>query len=150
MAANRRIDYRVPESRLITEFHRNAAGVASTVNLSKSGLYLVKPYFMGPLGPRQVQLEIPVPEAGDSIWATGQVVFEAIGKQQVGTGIRFVDMARFHRGLLRDIIEIRRAELKSRMMRELRWKKLVSYQGAPCFAPPPAPRRSASEHVLMG
>lgn len=137
MSLDRRETLRVPESRLITEIIVERPSAASMVNVSATGLYTVKPLYSGRTGPRLVQLEIPLPEASESVWATGQVVFEAVGRRSIGAGIRFVDMAGFHRSLLRDLVEHRRREVLEAMLREIMWRKELKAHPSPFAAPPP-------------
>jgi hypothetical protein len=137
MSMDRRQTLRVPESRLITEIVVERPSPASIVNLSATGLYTVKPISSGLYGPRLVQLEIPVPEASESIWAAGDIVFESVGNGGVGTGIRFREMARFHHGLLQDIVELRRQEILAAMLQQIKWRKELAAHPSPFVAPPP-------------
>jgi len=137
MSKDRRDSFRVSETRLITEIVSDRPSAASAVNLSSSGLYTVKPARTGRRGPRLVQLEIPLPEASESIWATGEIVFEAVGRWSMGSGIHFVDMANAHRRLLEDYLEHRRREVLARLLREIRWRKQLAACPSPFVAPPP-------------
>jgi hypothetical protein len=137
MSLDRRETLRVPESRLITEIVLERPSAASIVNLSATGLYTVKPISSGLYGPHVVQFEIPVPEASESIWAAGDIVFESVGTGGVGTGIRFREMARFHKGLLQDIVEQRRQEILAAMLQQIKWRKELAAHPSPFVAPPP-------------
>jgi hypothetical protein len=137
MSLDRRETLRVPESRLITEIFVERPYAASIANISNTGLYTVKPLASGIRGPRLVQMEIPLPEASDSVWATGEVVFEAVGSKSVGAGIRFLDMARGHRRLIGDFIEERRQQIVAAMLREIMWRKELMAHPSPFSAPPP-------------
>lgn len=137
MSLDRRETLRVPESRLITEIVTERPYAASVTNVSATGLYTVKPRTSGLRGPRVVQLEIPLPEAAESVWATGEVVFEAVGTRSVGCGIRFLDMANLHRSLLEDLVEQRRREILEAMLREIMWRKELGAHPSPFAAPPP-------------
>jgi hypothetical protein len=137
MSLDRRQTLRVPESRLITEIVMERPGVSSVVNLSATGLYTVKPISSGLYGPRLVQFEIPVPEASESIWAAGDIVFESVGSGGVGTGVRFREMARFHKSLLEDIVEQRRKEILAAMLQQIKWRKELAAHPSPFVAPPP-------------
>jgi len=145
MSLDRRETLRVPESRLITEIVTERPFAASVVNVSATGLYTVKPRTMAGLrGPRLVQLEIPLPEASESVWALGKVVFEALGQRSVGAGIRFLEMASFHRALLKDLVETRRREILGAMLREIMWRKQLGAHPSPFAAPPP----KLTEHTV--
>ena len=117
MASDRRDTLRIPDNRLITEFVFNRPDAASIVNLSAEGIYTVKSTRQRSLrGPRKIQMEIPIPEASESIWAMGEIVFERVGMSCVGSGIRFLAMANKHKNILRDLIENRRHELLAEMI----------------------------------
>jgi hypothetical protein len=137
MSLDRRETLRVPESRLITEIFSERPFAASVVNVSSTGLYTVKPLVSGLRGPSLLQMEIPLPEASESVWATGEVVFEAVGRKSVGAGIRFVDMADVHRRLIDDLVEHRRRSILEAMLREIIWRKELQAHPSPFTAPPP-------------
>lgn len=137
MSHDRRRDIRVPESRLITQIVSERPYAASIVNLSSTGLYAVKPASSGLSGPRRIQLEIPIPEASDSVWATGEVVFETAGTGGVGAGVRFDQMASPHETMIRDLVEHRRQELLAAMLQQIRWRKELAAHPSPFTAPPP-------------
>ena len=69
MAMERRYTLRVPDNRLITEIASEKPSAASIVNVSNTGLFTVKKATMNTVGHRLIQMEIPVPEASESIWA---------------------------------------------------------------------------------
>ena len=136
MSSDRRENFRVPDSRLITEFFSDRPNAASLVNLSDSGLFTVKPPSRTPYRRenRIIQMEIPVPEASESIWAAGEVVYERAGQSCTGAGIRFVSMADFHKKLIRDMVEYRRQDILGQMLREIRRRKQLAAYPNP-FAP---------------
>jgi|WetSurMetagenome_2_1015567.scaffolds.fasta_scaffold1156330_1 hypothetical protein len=137
MSHDRRVALRVPESRLITEIVSEEPFAASAVNLSTTGLYTVKPFSSGPRGPRIIQVEIPVPEANESVWAKGEIVFESVSARSMGTGIRLLAMAKRDMGLIADVVEMRRREILGRMLREIKWRKELAAYPSPFTAPPP-------------
>jgi hypothetical protein len=130
MSSNRRDALRIPESRLITQIAKERPDVASIVNLSNGGLFTVKPPTRW--GEKQeqgiVQVEIPLPEASESVWAVGEIVYQRRGLSCTGTGIRFLSMANCHQSLIKDLVEYRRLEILEGMMAELmRQKNLAGY-----------------------
>lgn len=141
MSSNRRGEFRVPESRLITEIATEMPYVSSIVNVSNNGLYTMKPVTSGRLGPRIIQLEIPVPEASESLWATGEIVFETESPTGVGTGIRIKQMPNCHRSLLADMVEDRRKWFLKSMLKEILWRKQLAKSPNPYMAPPPPARQ---------
>ncbi|MCP4606755.1 MAG: PilZ domain-containing protein [Proteobacteria bacterium] len=138
MTNDRRDNLRVPENRLITEIVSEKPGAASIINVSHNGIFTVKSSKSGRQGPKLIQLEIPVPEASESIWALGEIVFERVGKKRMGSGIRFLNMANFHYTLLKDMVEIRRQEVLEQMMSEVRRRKELAAHPSP-FATPLRP-----------
>lgn len=135
----RRVDYRVPDGRLITEFISQEPFVASVVNLSHTGLYTVMPATdeNSKRTNTSIQLEIPVPETADSIWASGEVVFKTQRGNGLGCGIRFKHMANAHRQMLKDMVEQGRQRVLEHMMEQIRWKKELCCFPSPFVAPPP-------------
>jgi len=84
-----------------------------------------------------VQLEIPVPEASETIWAMGEVVFDKVASKTMGSGIRFKAMANRDWGFVRDIVESRRQWVLEQMMQEILWRKELAAHPSPFTAPPP-------------
>jgi hypothetical protein len=149
MASDRRDNCRVPDSRLITEIVTENPFAASIVNISNTGMFTVKPVSCGLRGPRILQLEIPVPEANESIWATGEIMFETKSLDSVGSGIHFLNMARGHRALIGDLVEHRRKEILASMLREIQWRKELAAYPSPYMAPPPPVREDTVRMYLM-
>jgi hypothetical protein len=137
MTQDRRVNFRVPDSRLITEIVSENPFAASIVNVSDTGIYTVKPVTAGVRGPRLVQLEIPIPEASDSVWATGEIMFETVSTRTVGAGIRFCNIARPHRRMIADLVEHRRKQILAAMLHEIRWRKELALNPSPFTAAPP-------------
>jgi hypothetical protein len=133
MSSDRRENLRVPDNRLITEFISDRPNAASVVNVSDTGIFTVKPpsRLRYRPGSRIIQLEIPVPEASESVWASGEVVFERAGQSAIGSGIRFVSMADFHRKLIRDVVEYRKQDMLGQMLREIKRRKELAVDPTP-------------------
>ncbi|MCP4680546.1 MAG: PilZ domain-containing protein [Deltaproteobacteria bacterium] len=138
MMQDRRDTVRVPDNRLITEIIDDKPNAASVINMSGYGLYTIKASPRAPRGPRIIQLEIPVPEASDSIWAMGEIVFERVGMSCVGAGIRLLNMADRHYSLLKDMVEYRRQEILQRMMTGIKWRKDLAKSCTPFTSKPQA------------
>lgn len=149
MSCDRREVIRVPESRLITEIINEKPNVASIVNVSPQGLFTIKPKKPSLFGVERVQLEIPIPEASESVWAVGEVVFERKGLSALGSGIRFLAMADRHRRLIRDMVEYRRQVLLERMMREIERRKQLAAHPSPFTGPPPAPTQDTVKMFIL-
>lgn len=137
MSSERRDTLRIPDSRLITEFVFNQPNAASVVNLSSTGIYTVKPSTDRRLrGPRRIQLEIPLPEASESVWVLGEIVFERVGMSCMGAGIRFARMADFHQRLIDELVETRRQQMIGQMLSAAKQYKDLTYFPQPFGQPP--------------
>jgi hypothetical protein len=151
MSSDRRDTLRIPDNRLITEFVLNRPDAASIVNLSSEGIYTVKSTRNRSLrGPRKIQMEIPVPEASEAIWAVGEIVFERVGMSCVGSGIRFLTMAQRHKDLLRDLIEVRRHELLAQMIHVAQAQKDLTRIPSVGDPGPPSPRENTQVMYRLG
>ncbi len=142
MGIERRHALRVPDCRMITEINQENPNTSSVVNFSATGVFTVKPKSFNRLGPRKVQLEIPVPEAAQTVWALGEVVFDRVSPKNCGSGIRFLAMAGKDERLIQEFIEYRRNEIVGQMMREIRWRKQLAAHPSPFAAPPPPVREN--------
>jgi hypothetical protein len=82
---------------LAEEAHRYFA-----TDLSAQGLYMERP--LGPMqrGSDKMRLEIQLPNADETIWATGEVVYDRIDSLFHGSGVRFTAMTSSHALWLRD------------------------------------------------
>jgi PilZ domain len=139
MSNNRRDTLRVPEGRLITQIVNENPHVASIVNVSSTGLFTIKPAQRTRFKSGKIQVEIPVPEACDSIWASAEVVFERAGQSCIGSGLRFIAMANHDKKLLKDVVEMRRQEILTYMMSEICRRKELAQFPSPFEQPLPAP-----------
>ncbi len=150
MVTDRRIKIRVPDNRLITEIVSERPNAASLVNVSDTGFYSVKPTVSRRLrGPRQVQVEIPLPEASESVWALGEVVFERLGLSCIGSGIRFLYMADGHRNLIRDLVAIRKQNLMAMLVEGIQEKKDLAKNPSPfAFDPPKLSEDTVKMYLL--
>lgn len=92
------------------------------VDLSPEGARLERPYLGGPT-PREIVLELEVPEIDEVIWARGEVCFDQVRQAPRGqggplgllrtTGIRLVSAAMRDLRMLREcVIETHRARQK--------------------------------------
>lgn len=140
MPAERRENLRVPDNRPITEIVAELPWASNVVNVNTTGILTIKPARAGLHGPRVVQVQIPIPEASDSIWAKGRVVFEAVNPYRVGAGIELVSMADRHRRLLADLVEYRRQQLIAHLRQQVQLRKQLGAQPTPFVAPPPERR----------
>jgi hypothetical protein len=101
---DRRYERRVPLEMYLNAYVEDRPHRGFTVNLSESGLYL-NTLSRTPLPPlTSVGLELALPGARETIWAAGQLCYDASDDYFHGEGIRFVAMARRHLRLLHDYL----------------------------------------------
>lgn len=101
MTQNRRRSERLPVGFYVDQIVGEDPHRCFTTDLSAIGLYMER--LVEPLqrSSSVVQLEIPLPQTGDSIWAKGEVIYDRFDALFHGTAVRFTGMARFHQRLLR-------------------------------------------------
>jgi hypothetical protein len=114
MTQNRRCSERLPVGFYVEQIVGDDPHRCFTSDLSAVGLYMERPY--EPLARRTtlVQLEIPLPNTSDAIWAKGEVVYDRFDALFHGTAVRFTGMARFHQRMLREWL--RETTLRSRFI----------------------------------
>jgi hypothetical protein len=102
MTHNRRRSERVPVGFYVEQIISDDPHRCFTTDLSPIGLYMER--LAAPLerSSSVVQLEIPLPNGSDSIWAKGEVIYDRFDALFHGTAVRFTGMARYHQRLLRD------------------------------------------------
>jgi hypothetical protein len=105
---DRRYEERVPLELYLTAYVEDRPQRAFTVNVSERGLYL-NTLSRAPLPPSTtIALELALPGAAETIWASGQLRYDAADRYFYGEGIRFVAMAGRHLRLLQDFLAGRR------------------------------------------
>jgi hypothetical protein len=104
MRVDRRYEQRVPLEMYLNAYVEDRPQRAFTVNLSESGLLLntVSRARLPPLS--RFGLELALPGTPETIWAAGQLCYDASDDYFYGEGIRFVAMARRHFRLLHDFL----------------------------------------------
>jgi hypothetical protein len=103
-AVDRRYDKRVPLEMYLTTYVQDRPTRGFTANLSESGLYL-NTLAGARLPPRtSFGLELALPGVTETIWAAGQLCYDALDDYFQGNGIRFVRMANRHLHLLHDFL----------------------------------------------
>jgi hypothetical protein len=102
MTQNRRRSERLPVGFYVDQIVGEDPHRCFTTDLSAIGLYMER--LAEPLQRNSsvVQLEIPLPQTGDSIWAKGEVIYDRFDALFHGTAVRFTGMARSHQRLLRE------------------------------------------------
>lgn len=118
----RRLDPRVDVETFCSELLTRGERPAMVVDLSPLGARIERPYLGGPT-PREIDLELEVPEMDEVIWARGEVCFDQVRQAPPGqggalgllrtTGIRLVSAAMRDLRMLREcVIETHRARQK--------------------------------------
>ena len=102
MKSERRLSQRIQVGFYMTQIIGDQPHQCFTTDLSAIGLYaerLVEPFERNS---RVVQVQLPLPDTNDAIWAKGEVVYDNFDSIFHGSAIRFTAMARKHQRLLRD------------------------------------------------
>lgn len=110
MTDNRRCSERIPVGFYVDQIISDDPHRCFTTDLSPVGLYMER--LAEPLrrSSNVVQLEIPLPHTGDTLWAKAEVIYDRFDALFHGTAVRFTGMARPHRRLLRDWLRQARTE----------------------------------------
>ena len=102
MAQNRRRFHRLPVGFYVEQIIDDDPHRCFTSDLNALGMYMER--VASPLW-RQcgvVQVEIPLPDTSDALWARAEVVYDRVDALFHGTAVRFTGMARSHQRLLRE------------------------------------------------
>jgi hypothetical protein len=98
---DRRFGYRLPLELYLNTYVADRPTRGFTSNLSETGLYL-NTLSHEPLPPRTpVGLELELPGLPETIWAAGELCYDAPDDYFNGAGIRFLRMASMHERMLR-------------------------------------------------
>jgi len=147
MYTENRKDIRVPMERDVLHFINDRPFRSTALNLSPNGLYLSRKFEPYSRKTRTIQLEIPVPEASELVWAKGEIIYDAISPKFHGLGVRLTAMAGAHERIIDELVKEIRNSILQRMLREVRLKRELSLALPRIQAPPPPPR---FERTLVG
>lgn len=100
--SNRRRSERLPVGFYVDQIVGNDLHRCFTTDLSALGIFVERVAEPMRRSSAIVQLEIPLPEAGETLWAKGEVVYDRFDSLFHGTAIRFAGMARAHQRMLRE------------------------------------------------
>lgn len=100
--SNRRRSERLPVGFYVDQIVGNDLHRCFTTDLSALGIFVERVAEPLRRSSAIVQLEIPLPEAGETLWAKGEVVYDRFDSLFHGTAIRFASMARAHQRMLRE------------------------------------------------
>jgi hypothetical protein len=105
LSQDRRYGYRLPLEMYLNTYVADRPSRGFTSNLSETGLYL-NTVSHAPLAPRTpLGLEFTLPGSSETIWAAGELCYDAVDDYMNGSGIRFVAMAGLHERLIRDYLK---------------------------------------------
>jgi len=121
---NRRSTYRVPLQMFLNEYVRDRAHRCMAVNLSPTGLHVNRLLTPFSRENRVVGLEFEIPETSETIWARGEIRYDAMDRYFHGTGIEFTGMARAHERIIRDYVLERREQALRKLLARIRRNRL--------------------------
>jgi hypothetical protein len=102
MMRNRRRSARLPVGFYVDQIVGDDPHRCFTTDLSAIGLYMERRVEPLRRSSKIVQLEIPLPQTSDSIWAKGEVIYDRFDALFHGTAVRLTGMARAHQRMLRE------------------------------------------------
>jgi hypothetical protein len=100
--SNRRRSERLPVGFYVDQIVGNDLHRCFTTDLSALGIFVERVAEPMQRSSSIVQLEIPLPDSSDTLWAKGEVVYDRIDSLFHGSAIRFAGMARAHQKMLRE------------------------------------------------
>ena len=112
MRVDRRRSARYPVGFFFRQIISDEPHRCFTTDLSSIGLYSERPVEFFERNSNVVQVELPLPDTSDSIWASAEVVYDRFGSLFHGSGLRFTAMARKHQRMLRE------------WLRETKWRPM--------------------------
>lgn len=121
--SDRRIGIRVDLELFVTQYVRDRPYRVLTSNLSETGLFVHRVALpKEPTLPAGTVfgLELELPEAGEVVWARGQICRETWSRHVCGSGVRFDDMPRRHARMIRDYCHDQRKARLDRILDRIR------------------------------
>jgi len=108
----------------LNEYVRDRAHRCMAVNLSPTGLHVNRLLTPFSRENRVVGLEFEIPETSETIWARGEIRYDAMDRYFHGTGIEFTGMARAHERIIRDYVLERREQALRKLLARIRRNRL--------------------------
>lgn len=124
MPTNRRMDHRVPVDMFLTEYVGERPRRAYASDVSEFGLHLARA--IAPVERRtpMVQVEFRLPGTSDTIWAAGEVRYDALDPYFHSSGLWLVSLAHTHRRLMHDYVMEMRAHRLRTMLDRIRERRM--------------------------
>ena len=118
---DRRLGYRIPLDRMLTLFVNDRPLRALVLDVSDTGLRIDVVAGRAPAAGTTVQLELPIPDGGEPIWASATVRYQRPDDLASGLGVRLVALATCDARRLRDFcIQARHRKLGALLARVTR------------------------------
>jgi hypothetical protein len=108
---NRRLTPRLRLQVVLNEYVWDRPYQALAMDVSEAGLSIRKRTTAAVPFAKVVALEVVLPGTNETIWASAEPKFDAVGRDVHVSGLRFVSMARKHERLIRDYLRERRERL---------------------------------------
>lgn len=89
----RRTAPRIPVAVYLSQHVEGDTHRCFVTDISSGGLYMERPIGSFVRRSARVQLEIPLPDQGEPIWAAGEIVYDCFDALFHGTAVRFTDMS---------------------------------------------------------
>jgi len=109
----RRSAPRVPVSVRVQQHVAGRTHDCIASDLSLSGMYMERPLTVFARDRADVELEIPIPDGAEPLWATAEVVYDCVDATFHGTAVRFTKMSPRDRARLRAFLAPRAATSSS-------------------------------------
>jgi hypothetical protein len=97
----RRTAPRIPVSVYLSQYVEGDTHRCFVTDLSSGGLYMERPIGSFVRRSANVQLEIPLPDSGEPIWVSGEIVYDCFDALFHGSAVRFTNMSMFDQARLR-------------------------------------------------
>jgi hypothetical protein len=102
MSNDRRRIERVPVGFYMHQYIHEEPYRCFITDLSPVGLFAERPFQSFGRRSGILQLEVPLPDTSETLWARGEIVYDRLDSFFHGSAIRFTAMARKHQRLLRE------------------------------------------------
>ena len=122
--ANRRLGTRIPLQIFLNEYVADRAFRSMSVNLSPTGILINR--LTTPMVHQSpiLGLEFQLPGTSDTIWAKGEMRYNAFGEHFSGMGIAFTGIAQGHQRLIQEYCAVQRAKQLRKILAKIKRNRL--------------------------